>query len=135
MNYPSLRKIAKAGDPPIGQSQMFELRDGVLCVINRNGEVTRRHNPIGTRIVQILPLGGNVIVREDYYRFPHGRSNVYCLDSEVRPVWSAETLAPSDLYANQIAETNGCLVCFLWEGARCNIDASTGRILHNEFAK
>lgn len=75
------------------------------------------------------------MVGEDYYRFPHDRSNVYCLDSELRPVWSAETLTPRDLYAHQIAETNGCLVCFSWEGARCTIDAATRRILHNEFAK
>ena len=114
---------------------MFELRDGVLCVIDISGEVTHRHNPIGTHIVQILPLGDNIIVREDYYRFPRGRSNVYCLDSELRPVWFAETLASNEAYANQVTETNGCLVCCSWEGARCTIDAATGRILHKEFAK
>lgn len=30
---------------------------------------THPHNPVGTRIVQILPVEGNVIVPEDHYRF------------------------------------------------------------------
>ena len=96
---------------------MFELRDGVLCIVDISGEVTHRHDPIGTRIVQMLPMGRNVVIREDYYRFPHGHSNVYCLDSELRPVWFAEILTPRDLYANQVTETNSCLVCCSWEGA------------------
>jgi hypothetical protein len=114
---------------------MFELRDGALCVVDTSGEVTHRHHPIGARIVQLLPLVGNVVVREDYDRFPRGRSNVYCLDSELRLLWSAETLSPNDVYPNQVTEANGCLVCFSWEGARCTIDPATGRILRHEFAK
>jgi hypothetical protein len=113
----------------------FEIRAGVLSVVSSDGEVTHRHNPIGARIVQMLPLGGNVVVREDYYRFPHGRSNIYCLDSELRHVWSAETLTANDAYANPVIEVSGRLVCCSWEGARCTIDPATGRILHYEFAK
>ena len=114
---------------------MFELRDGALCVVNTCGQVTHRHHPIGTRIVQVLPLGSNVVVREDYFGFPRGRSNLYCLDSDLRSVWSAETPAPTDRYANQVAEVGGRLVCCSWEGALCTIDPVTGRILHHEFAK
>jgi hypothetical protein len=50
----------------------FKLINDSLYAINDAGATTHRHDAIGTRIVQALPLGSWVIVLEDYYRFPKG---------------------------------------------------------------
>jgi hypothetical protein len=60
----------------------------VLCALDATESVIHRHCPIGTRIVQLLPFAERLIVLEDYYRFPHGTSNLYCLDTTLNPVWS-----------------------------------------------
>lgn len=106
----------------------FALRDGVLCAIDATGKTVQSHEATGTRIVQLLPLPAGVVVREDCYRFPRDRSNLYCLDSGLRLLWSAER--PSQADANPVAERNGALIC-----ASRTIDPGTGRIIRREFVK
>jgi len=101
-----------------------------------DGRVVARHSAVGTSIVQVVQIGAYLIVREDYYHFPRGRSNVYCIDAHMRQLWEAELPSTSDVYANPI------VVCgedefsvASWEGCTCWIDATTGKIRRSEFTK
>jgi hypothetical protein len=116
-------------------AHQFEIRDGVLCKLDTTGAVVRTHRPVGTRIVQLLPLGDRIVVREDYYQFPRGTSNVYCLDAELQRVWAAELPAETDVYANPVVQREAQLSCASWDGSTCTIDPATGRITHEEFTK
>ena len=113
---------------------MYEVKDEVLCIVN-TGAVAHQHHAVGTRIVQLLPLGANVVVLEDYYRFPPGHSNLYCLDRYLRPVWSAEMPSATDAYVGPLAERDGRLNCASWEGWFYTIDAATGQTLQRTFTK
>jgi hypothetical protein len=69
----------------------FELIDGVLLRWYASAwQTVARHTATGARIVQMLPLGDRVVVREDYRQFPKERSNLNCLNAELRRVWTAE---------------------------------------------
>ena len=114
---------------------MYELRDQALCAINSDGAINHRHNSIGTRIVQLLTAADNVIVLEDYYGFPTRLSNLYCLNSTLLPLWSAELPAATDGYVAPLEERDGNISCNSWDGWRCTIDRSTGRILQRVFTK
>ena len=114
----------------------FEIVDGHLCRIDEaTGEVSGRVAPIGTSIVQVLPVGSNLVVREDYYNFPPGRSNVYCLNSDFDLVWSAELPHQKDAYANPILESGRWLYCASWDCMNCTLDPETGRIVKSIFTK
>lgn len=113
----------------------FEIRDDVLCALDAAESVIHRHRPVGTHIVQLLPLGERLIVLEDYYRFPQGTSNLYCLDATLSPVWSAELPGHADTYTNPVIPTEAGLKCTSWEGFSCTVDPDTGRITHRVLTK
>jgi hypothetical protein len=116
-------------------SSRVEIRNGVLVALDGTGTVVRRRGPVATHFVQVLPVGEHFIVLEDYYRFPAGVSNLYCLDAELHLVWSAQLPGPSDTYASPVTQTAAGLVGATWECYRCTIDPETGRILQREFTK
>jgi len=89
----------------------FEIRDGVLVALDDTGIVVHRRPPVATRIVQVLHLAEHLIVREDYFHFPEGKSNLYCVDADLNLVWSAQLPGPSDIYANPVTQTAAGLVC------------------------
>ena len=114
----------------------FELTEGVLLKRHAvSGQVLATHKATGTRIVQILRVGERVVVREDYYQFPKERSNLYCLDAELQPIWVAELPSHTDAYANAVTDTPDGLVCATWEGVTCTLDVETGRIRSKAFTK
>jgi hypothetical protein len=112
-------------------AQRFEIRDGVLCKIDASGILVRSHHPIGTRVVQWLPVGERILVREDYDQFPRGVSNVYCLDTEFRRIWSAQLPSEDDVYV----QINPGPSCNSWGCFYCTIDPHTGCIIEKEFTK
>ena len=89
----------------------------------------------GTEVIQLLPVGSNFVVRESYYKFPAGASNVYCVDSELRTVWEAELPDPTDVYANHLTHMQGVLQCASWNCVLCYINIYTGKILEQRFTK
>jgi outer membrane protein assembly factor BamB len=103
----------------------------VLCKLDASGAVIGSRRPVGTSIVQLLPLGQRVLVREDYYQFPRGSSNVYCLDADFQQIWSAELPDQSDVYVRIDSGPS----CSSWNGFYCTIDPDTGRIIKKEFTK
>ena len=115
----------------------FELQDGGLCKVGTaTGQTIARHEPIGTSIVQALPIGSRVVVREDYYEFPRGQSNVYCLTEDFDLAWTAELPWQNDIYANPVIPTqDGFLSCASWDGMSCTLHPETGRIIKKVFTK
>lgn len=123
-------------ESPLQVSHLFELQDGCLCKVETaTGKAIARQRPIGTSIVQVLPIGSNIVVREDYYQFPRGQSNVYCVTEDFEPVWSAELPWQNDVYANPVIATPDGLSCASWDGMSCTLSPETGRILKKVFTK
>ncbi len=90
----------------------------------------------GTEIVQLLPIGPNTVVREDYYKFPRGVSNVYCVDSQLQTIWEAELPHPTDAYANPVVMiSQGVLQCASWDCFTCDLDLETGKLIKQRFTK
>jgi hypothetical protein len=113
----------------------WELRSGVLHTLTDEGAVLGVHQPIGSAIVQVLPSGCRLILREDYYSFPAGVSNVYCLDSQLRLLWNAELPSADDVYANPLVEDSQGLRCASWRGITCTLDPETGKIVSRQLTK
>jgi hypothetical protein len=115
----------------------FELLDGRLCKVDAaTGQIIALHEPIGTSIVQTIPVASSVVVREDYYEFPRGKSNVYCLTEDFDLAWSAELPWQNDVYANPVIPTqDGFLSCASWDGMSCKLHPETGRIIKKVFTK
>jgi len=93
------------------------------------------HEPLGTRIVQFLAIESGVVVREEYLGFPPGDSNLYCLDSNLKVVWTAELPMDGDAYANPFFVTLEGITCTSWNGVTCVLDPTTGRIRSSSFTK
>ena len=114
----------------------YQLQAGVLLQLDRASDaIIRVHKPLGTKIVQVEPRTSGIIVREDYYRFPPGDSNVYLLDYAFRLIWRAELPKPTDSYANPVEDHGDYLQCASWECFSCRICPDTGRIISKQFTK
>jgi hypothetical protein len=114
----------------------LEVRDGAVCKIDAlTGAVIARHAPEATQVVQVLSKGNCLIIREDYYHFPEGRSNLICLDHDLRRLWTAELPSARDVYANPVIDRGDVLECGTWEGFTCVIDPKTGQIVRKAFTK
>jgi hypothetical protein len=109
----------------------FEVRDGCVCKVDsRTGRAVARRAPVGTSVVQALVVGSRLIVREDYYGYPPGQSNVYCLTDDFGLVWFAELPTRNDAFANPlILDSEGRLSSASWGGITCSIDIETGCII------
>lgn len=99
-----------------------------------NGE--RQRAATGTEVVQVLKLARDRwLVREDYYKFPHGRSNVYCVTDSLDVVWSVELPASDDVFCNDAELIDGKLFVWTWSCYRCEVDPQSGRLLAKQFTK
>ena len=99
-----------------------------------NGE--RERAPIGTAVVQVLKLAvDRWLVREDYYKFPRGTSNIYCVNDALDTIWSVERPRPDDLLCNDAICADGKLFVWTWSGYRCEIDLESGRLRATTFTK
>ncbi len=114
----------------------YRLQAGVLLQLDRDSDaIIRVHKPLGTKVVQVEPRTSGIVVREDYYQFPRGASNVYLLDYAFRLLWRAELPTPTDAYANPVHDHGTYLQCASWECFSCRICLDTGKLLSKEFTK
>jgi outer membrane protein assembly factor BamB len=99
-----------------------------------NGEHHRR--PVGTKVVQVLNLTvDRWLIREDYFRFPPGVSNLYCVDESLETVWSAALPSSDDSYCNDAQVVDGKLLAWTWNCYCCELEASSGQIVAKQFTK
>ena len=114
----------------------YRLQAGVLVQLDRESEtVARIFRPLGTRIVQAAPRTSGIILREDYFGFPQGASNLYLIDYALNVLWRAELPTPTDAYANPVLDHGNRLECGSWECWWCIICPETGRILSKQWTK
>ena len=117
-------------------ARTFEIMSdgGVLARDPQTGTVLATRPATGTAIVQLLPLGLGVVVREDYYHYPRATSNLYYLDAALREVWRAERPSLSDVYTS-VSERDGLLCGFTWDCWDCDLDPASGRLLRKVWTK
>jgi hypothetical protein len=114
----------------------YQLQAGVLLQLHRASEaIAGVHKPLGTKIVQVEPLASAIVVREDYYKFPRGQSNLYLIDYVFQILWRAELPMPDDVFANPVLAYGDYFECASWNGITCRICRTTGRILSTVFTK
>jgi hypothetical protein len=124
-----------------------------LCILDDNTEkIIYRHRPF-TKIDEFRKVGPNcIIVREDTTNYCINKSNIYCLDDRLEPVWFSDLPFDGDNFPNEIAwdkaiNENGTswteyrvnnansFVCSSWQGFTVTIDYKTGIILKSLFTK
>lgn len=114
----------------------YEIVQGTLRIVGSAiASASEVWNPIGTKVIECVDCGDGFIVREDYYKFPEGKGNVYKLSYTMKLLWVAELPVDTDTYANQIEYDGSSIRCASWEGYTCNLDLSSGKILSKVFTK
>lgn len=116
---------------------IFEISPGgrtVRAVDCATGRVLAECRASRTRIVQVLPLGEDVVVMEDHYRHPPEISNVYRLGRDLRELWRADLPAAGDAYT-AVSMGDGLLRVSSWKCWNCDLDPATGRILQRVFTR
>jgi hypothetical protein len=89
-----------------------------------------------TEIKQIIEKESYKIIREDYYKFPVGISNIYSLHLHERIEWFAELPSKDDAYTNMTeTEDSNILNCSSWGGFDCLISIKSGKIIEKKFTK
>ena len=123
------RLIRMLRPTPPDEPDALAIIDGSLCRMDRRGGVAKRHEPIGTAVVEFLALGNRLIVRERVFGFLPGFANLYCLDRALHLLWIAELPPESDLFAGPLGTDGDSPVCATIAGVVCRLNASSGRIL------
>ncbi len=105
-----------------------------------------------TEIVERKTVGDIEIIREKYYQYTKGKSNIYAKNIEGEIIWYAELPIPEDIYSNAIQwdkeisqnrnNSNNFLsaskcsfVASSWNCYTVSIDYKNGKIIHVEFTK
>lgn len=116
---------------------IFEIErgGGIQALHPRTRRVLKTREATGTTVVQLLPHGEGVVVREDYVRHPDGVSNVYYLDAHLREQWRAELPSASDVYANPVEVRDGMLRVASWNCYTCDLDPASGRLISSVFTR
>ncbi|WP_340200936.1 hypothetical protein [Ascidiimonas sp. W6] len=71
---------------------------------------------IHTEIEEIVETDSLQIIRENYFQFPEGKSNIYAKDTEDKIVWFAELPIEGDSYSNPMKFKDGKLKVSSWNG-------------------
>lgn len=100
-----------------------------------SGSVLKSRPPVGTTFVQLLPLDGDAVVREEFGKYPAFHPNVYRLNSSLQVVWWAEWPPGDHVYANTMVVRDNRLITGTWGGYTCELDPATGKLLQTRFTK
>jgi len=90
---------------------------------------------IHTEIEEIVEIDSLQIIRENYFQFPEGKSNIYAKDIEDKIVWFAELPIEGDSYSNPIVLKDGKLRVSSWKGFTVLINIKNGKIISSNFTK
>jgi len=119
-----------------------------IVQLDKNGGIAKELKPRHTSIVQFervyifIPSISDknicrYIVREDYYKYPKGQSNLYVLSESLEEVYDVELPFENDIYANSFKHTTerGDLECCTWDGWICKITLFDGKIVSKVHTK
>jgi hypothetical protein len=90
---------------------------------------------IHTEIEEIVETDGLQIIRENYFQFPEGKSNIYAKDIEDKIIWFAELPIVGDSYSNPMEFIDGKLKVSSWKGFTVLINIKNGKIISSDFTK
>jgi hypothetical protein len=107
---------------------------------------------IHTKIVDRKTVGVIEIIRENYYNYPKGRSNIYARNNKGRIVWYADLPLTEDIYSNPIqwdkginksrttqddflTVSNDSFVVSSCNGYTVSIDYKRGKIIYSKLTK
>jgi hypothetical protein len=90
---------------------------------------------IHTEIEQIIETNNLKIIRENYFQFPEGKSNIYAKNIENKIIWFAELPIEGDSFSNQMEFKNGKLKVGSWKGFTVLINIKNGKIISSNFTK
>lgn len=92
-------------------------------------------NGIHTKIVEIVEIDSLKIIRENYFQFPEGKSNIYAKGIEDKIIWFAELPIEGDVYSNPMEFKDGKLKVSSWKGFTAIINIKDGKIIKSNFTK
>ncbi|NLX07565.1 MAG: hypothetical protein GXY33_20690 [Phycisphaerae bacterium] len=108
----------------------FKVQDGRLVKIDmETGLSVAVRSPIETRVVEIAAVGERLIVREDAAGHPPDRSNLYALNHDFEPLWTAQPSALGDPYVALLRVREEGVYAASREGRVCVLDAASGRVV------
>ena len=90
---------------------------------------------IHTEIEEIIKTDSLQIIRENYFQFPEGKSNIYAKNIEGKIVWFADLPIEGDSYSNPIEFNDGKLRASSWKGFTVLINIKNGKIINSNFTK
>ena len=88
-----------------------------------------------TSIKEAIEINQGILIREDYYKFPKGISNIYFIDEGGNIKWEAELPSVDDAYSNPIRLEKDSFWAGSWNGFDCKVSLSTGEIIEKKFTK
>ena len=91
--------------------------------------------PLNTKIEETQKLKNGFLIRECYYDYPKGKSNIYKIDLSKKIVWYAELPFEDDVYSNSIILKEDYFICSSWKGVTCHISLEDGNITESKLTR
>ena len=91
--------------------------------------------PKHTEIKECIELENGFVIREDYYGYPEGESNLYFLNKEKKELWKAELPMDGDVFSNPMTIDGNDALSGSWKGFDCRISLTDGKIVDKVFTK
>jgi hypothetical protein len=112
---------------------VFKVENGKLEKVDfSSGRTVAVWSPVGSKIVGAIPTDEIVIVREDPENFPADRSNIYALNENLTPLWTAQQEKPDDFYTSLTVQ-EGRVSAVTRSGLLCQLSRTTGLILETKI--
>jgi hypothetical protein len=87
-------------------------------------------NPLHTKVDKLIQTRRGTVVLESSNGFPRGESNLYCISTDEKIIWTAEKPDPYTLYSRlKLNEDGETLSTYTLSGHACELDLGTGKIL------
>jgi hypothetical protein len=87
-------------------------------------------NPLHTKVDKFIQTRHGTVVLEGSNGFPRGESNLYCISTDEKIIWTAEKPDPYTLYSRvKLNEDGVTLSTYTLSGHACELDLGTGKIL------
>ena len=87
-------------------------------------------NPLHTKVDKFIQTRRGTVVLEGSNGFPRGESNLYCISTDEKIIWTAEKPDPYTLYSRvKLNEDGTTLSTYTLSGHACELDLGTGKIL------
>lgn len=101
----------------------------------RSAKEMKSLTPKHTNIKEAIDVNGGILVREDYFGYPKGESNIYLLIEGNKIEWFAELPMENDAYVNPIVLGKESFKCGSWNGFTCTVSLIDGKIINRLFTK